>query len=92
MHLISSVCVLFLIHILSIPYIQRIDGFLAVLNVTGGDFSPQSQKLPFSVISVDGDNYLLYYSSIDLAAGNSPTKKCIGYHFANFDWCGGRTI
>ncbi|XP_021616309.1 uncharacterized protein LOC110617666 isoform X3 [Manihot esculenta] len=57
---------------------QRIDGFLAVLNVTGGDFSPQSQKLPFSVISVDGDNYLLYYSSIDLAAGNSPTKNCSG--------------
>lgn len=46
---------------------QRIDGFLAVLNVTGGSFSPQSQKLPFAVTSVDGDNYLLYYSSIDLA-------------------------
>ncbi|KAJ8752639.1 hypothetical protein K2173_005528 [Erythroxylum novogranatense] len=46
---------------------QRIDGFLAVLNVTGGNFSPQSQKLPFTVTSVDGDNYLLYYSSIDLA-------------------------
>ncbi|XP_062026522.1 uncharacterized protein LOC133742857 [Rosa rugosa] len=46
---------------------QRIDGFLAVLNVTGGNFSPKSQKLPFSVTSVDGENYLLYYSSIDLA-------------------------
>ncbi|XP_057988598.1 uncharacterized protein LOC110671857 isoform X2 [Hevea brasiliensis] len=57
---------------------QRIDGFLAVLNVTGGNFSPQSRKLPFAVTSVDGDNYLLYYSSIDLAAGNLPSKKCSG--------------
>ncbi|XP_050376690.1 uncharacterized protein LOC126794089 [Argentina anserina] len=46
---------------------QRIGGFLAVLNVTGGNFSPKSQKLPFAVTSVDGENYLLYYSSIDLA-------------------------
>ena len=38
---------------------QRIDGFLAVLNVTGGNFSPQSQKIPFAVSSVDGDKYLL---------------------------------
>ncbi|XP_042501506.1 uncharacterized protein LOC122079259 [Macadamia integrifolia] len=56
---------------------QRIDGFLAVLNVTSGSFSPPSQKLPFAVTSVDGDNYLLYYSSIDLA-GNLPTNKCRG--------------
>ncbi|KAG8638597.1 uncharacterized protein LOC110599934 isoform X2 [Manihot esculenta] len=53
---------------------QRIDGFLAVLNVTGGNFSPQSQKLPFTVTSVDGDNYLLYYASIDLA-GDMPSNK-----------------
>lgn len=46
---------------------QKIDGFLAVLSITGGNFSPQSQKLPFSVASVDGDRYLLYYASIDLA-------------------------
>ncbi|KAF7130485.1 hypothetical protein RHSIM_Rhsim10G0002900 [Rhododendron simsii] len=45
---------------------QRIDGFLAVLSITGGSFSPRSQKLPFAVTSVDGDNYLLYYASIDL--------------------------
>ncbi|XP_039133334.1 uncharacterized protein LOC120270405 isoform X1 [Dioscorea cayenensis subsp. rotundata] len=56
---------------------QRIDGFLAVLNVTGGNFSPPSQKLPFSVTSVDGDNYLLYYASIDLA-GSLPSIKCKG--------------
>ncbi|KAK9278333.1 hypothetical protein L1049_027898 [Liquidambar formosana] len=56
---------------------QRIDGFLAVLNVTGGKFSPQSQKLPFAVTSVDGDNYLLYYSSIDLA-GNVLSNKSRG--------------
>ncbi|XP_021727532.1 uncharacterized protein LOC110694680 [Chenopodium quinoa] len=45
---------------------QKFDGFLAVLSVTGGNFSPKSQKLPFSVTSVDGDSYLLYYASIDL--------------------------
>ncbi|KAF3438512.1 hypothetical protein FNV43_RR21274 [Rhamnella rubrinervis] len=54
---------------------QRIDGFLAVLNVTGGNFSPHSQKLPFAVTSVDGDNYLLCYSSIDLAR-NMKSDKC----------------
>ncbi|KAF8390707.1 hypothetical protein HHK36_025234 [Tetracentron sinense] len=56
---------------------SRIDGFLAVLNVTGGNFSPPSQKLPFAVTSVDGDNYLLYYASIDLA-GNFPSNNCRG--------------
>ncbi|KAI7752323.1 hypothetical protein M8C21_014810, partial [Ambrosia artemisiifolia] len=53
---------------------QKIDGFLAVLNVTGGSFSPHPQKLPFAVTSVDGDNFLLYYSSIDLAGQLSPDK------------------
>ncbi|KAF8022504.1 hypothetical protein BT93_F0118 [Corymbia citriodora subsp. variegata] len=53
--------------LLSCKVNQRIEGFLAVLNVTGGDFSPKVQKLPFAVTSVDGDNYLLYYSSIDLS-------------------------
>ncbi|KAG6659018.1 uncharacterized protein LOC122302239 isoform X1 [Carya illinoinensis] len=56
---------------------QRIDGFLAVLSITGGNFSPQSRKLPFSVTSVDGDCYLLYYASIDLT-GNSSLNKCRG--------------
>ncbi|CAJ1974909.1 unnamed protein product [Sphenostylis stenocarpa] len=46
---------------------QKIEGFLAMLNVTGGNFSPQSQKIPFAVTSVDGDKYLLYYSSINLS-------------------------
>ncbi|KAG9156613.1 hypothetical protein Leryth_006593 [Lithospermum erythrorhizon] len=45
---------------------QRIEGFLAVLNITGGSFSPHPQKLPFTVTSFDGDNCLFYYSSIDL--------------------------
>ncbi|KAI3457793.1 hypothetical protein Pfo_014456 [Paulownia fortunei] len=54
---------------------QKIDGFLAVLSITGGNFSPKSQKLPFAVTSVDGDSYLLYYASIDLA-GNSRSNKC----------------
>ncbi|KAJ8441583.1 hypothetical protein Cgig2_023147 [Carnegiea gigantea] len=57
---------------------QKIDGFLAVLSVTRGSFSPKSQKLPFSVTSVNGDSYLLYYASIDLAGksvgGNDRTK------------------
>ncbi|CAL0323300.1 unnamed protein product [Lupinus luteus] len=52
---------------------KNIDGFLAVLSITGGNFSPKSQKLPFSVTSVDGDCSLLYYASIDLA-GNSSNK------------------
>ncbi|XWS32596.1 hypothetical protein CRYUN_Cryun22dG0003500 [Craigia yunnanensis] len=54
---------------------QRIDGFLAVLSITGGTFSPQSQKLPFSVTSVDGDCFLLYYASIDLSR-NALSNKC----------------
>ncbi|KAG0488175.1 hypothetical protein HPP92_006986 [Vanilla planifolia] len=54
---------------------QRIGGFLAVLNVTGGSFSPQTQKVPFSVTSVDGDSLLLYYASIDIAR-NSPSSNC----------------
>ncbi|XP_073126121.1 uncharacterized protein [Henckelia pumila] len=53
---------------------QKIDGFLAVLNITGGKFSPPPQKLPFSVTSVDGDKYLLYYSSIDLSGRLSARK------------------
>ncbi|PIA26022.1 hypothetical protein AQUCO_10000002v1 [Aquilegia coerulea] len=53
---------------------QQIDGFLAVLNVTGGSFSPPSQKLPFSVTSVDGESCLLYYASLDLS-GNSQLNK-----------------
>ncbi|KAK6912931.1 Protein FAM214, C-terminal [Dillenia turbinata] len=54
-------------------YCKSIDGFLAVLNVTGGNFSPKPKKLPFAVSSVDGDSYLLYYASIDLA-GELPSK------------------
>lgn len=53
---------------------QKIDGFLAVLSITGGNFSPHPQKLPFAVTSVDGDNFLLYYSSIDLGRPGSDGK------------------
>ncbi|KAE8123807.1 hypothetical protein FH972_018732 [Carpinus fangiana] len=63
--------------LLSAKVSQRIEGFLAVLNVTGGNFSPKAQKLPFAVTSVDGNNYLLYYSTIDLPA-NMPASKCRG--------------
>lgn len=47
--------------------LQKIEGFLAVLNVIGGKFSPQSRKIPFAVTSVDGDKYQLYYSSINIS-------------------------
>lgn len=50
---------------------------MAVLNVTGGSFSPPSQKLPFSVMSVDGDSSLYYYASIDLG-GALPSNKHSG--------------
>jgi len=60
--------------------LQKIDGFLAVLNISGGNFSPHPQKLPFSVTSVDGDNYLFYYSSIDLAE-HVPSSKSKGPKF-----------
>ncbi|KAL5230987.1 hypothetical protein ABZP36_029763 [Zizania latifolia] len=53
---------------------QILDGFLAVLNVTGGSFCPPTQKLPFAVTSIDEDSSLLYYSSIDLA-GRSPAAN-----------------
>ncbi|XP_057853558.2 uncharacterized protein LOC131063685 [Cryptomeria japonica] len=56
---------------------QKIDGFLAVLNVSGGSFSPPSRKLPFSVTCVDGNSSLLYYASVDLA-GNLPQNKSKG--------------
>ncbi|KAL2935583.1 hypothetical protein RDABS01_018701 [Bienertia sinuspersici] len=60
---------------LTSTYVSKtIDGFLAVLSITGGSFSPKAKKLPFTVTSVDGDNYLLYYSSIDLA-GHLPSGK-----------------
>ncbi|KAL9239387.1 hypothetical protein vseg_013718 [Gypsophila vaccaria] len=51
---------------------KKIDGFLAVLSISGGSFSPKAKKLPFGVTSVDGDSYMLYYSSIDLA-GHLPS-------------------
>ncbi|KAF5476498.1 hypothetical protein F2P56_003248 [Juglans regia] len=63
--------------LLSNKFSQRIDGFLAIMNVTGGKFSPKSQKLPFAVTSVDGDNCLLYYSTIDLTM-NIAANKCRG--------------
>ncbi|KAJ6386789.1 hypothetical protein OIU78_016670 [Salix suchowensis] len=61
-------------HLSSGKVSQRIDGFLAVLNITGGNFSPKTQKLPFTVTSMDGNNYLLYYASIGLA-GNMQANK-----------------
>ncbi|KAL1210090.1 hypothetical protein V5N11_010666 [Cardamine amara subsp. amara] len=56
------------------PTNQKIDGFLAVLSIAGGNISPKSQKLPFSVTSVGDDCLLLYYASIDLAGGSKSSK------------------
>ncbi|CAL9236903.1 unnamed protein product [Arabidopsis halleri] len=53
---------------------QKIDGFLAILSIAGGNISPKSQKLPFSVTSVGDDCFLLYYASIDLSGGSLPNK------------------
>ncbi|KAI5060194.1 hypothetical protein GOP47_0025123 [Adiantum capillus-veneris] len=55
---------------------QKLDGFLALLSVTGGSWSPPIRKLPFSVTCVDGESSLLYYASIDLA-GNASRKKFV---------------
>jgi arginine exporter protein ArgO len=54
--------------------LQKIDGFLAILSIAGGNISPKSQKLPFSVTSVGDDCFLLYYASIDLSGGSLPSK------------------
>ncbi|KAL0692619.1 hypothetical protein Bca4012_059799 [Brassica carinata] len=53
---------------------NQIDGFLAVLSIAGGNVSPKSQKLPFSVTSAGDDCLLLYYASIDLAGGSKSNK------------------
>ncbi|KAL0741662.1 hypothetical protein Bca4012_083175 [Brassica carinata] len=53
---------------------NQIDGFLGILSIAGGNISPKSQKLPFSVTSVGDDCFLLYYASIDLSGGSSSNK------------------
>ncbi|XP_010436053.1 PREDICTED: uncharacterized protein LOC104719781 isoform X2 [Camelina sativa] len=53
---------------------NQIDGFLATLSIAGGNISPKSQKLPFSVTSVGDDCFLLYYASIDISGGSSQNK------------------
>ncbi|KAJ0237878.1 hypothetical protein HA466_0244070 [Hirschfeldia incana] len=53
---------------------QTIDGFLAVLSIAGGNISPKSQKLPFSVTSAGDDCLLLYYASINLAGVSKSNK------------------
>ncbi|KAL3653882.1 hypothetical protein CASFOL_003563 [Castilleja foliolosa] len=59
-------------------FCQKIDGFLAVLCISGGNFSPKSHKLPFAVTSVDGDCYLLYHASIDLDGNLQSNKYEVG--------------
>ncbi|CAA7043598.1 unnamed protein product [Microthlaspi erraticum] len=57
---------------------NQIDGFLAILSIAGGNISPKSQKLPFSVTSVGDDCFLLYYASIDLSGASSLSNKLWG--------------
>ncbi|KAF5770067.1 hypothetical protein HanRHA438_Chr14g0666261 [Helianthus annuus] len=64
---------------------KKIDGFMAVLSVNGGSFSPKARKLPFAVTSVDGDNYLLYHASIDLAGNSSSSNLRSQIRFQNDD-------
>eukprot|EP00249_Psilotum_nudum_P020673 c27802_g1_i2 orf=60-2585(-) len=54
---------------------QKLDGFLALLSVTGGKWSPPLRKLPFSVTCVDGDSSLLYYAVLDIG-GSFNRGKC----------------
>lgn len=54
---------------------QKLDGFLALLSVTGGSWPPPVKKLPFSVMCVNGDSSLPYFASIDLAG--TPEAKSI---------------
>ncbi|KAL8140874.1 hypothetical protein V2J09_006895 [Rumex salicifolius] len=58
----------------SANFSKKFDGFLAILSVSGGSFSPRPHKLPFSVTIVDGDNFLLYYSEINLGSRKASEK------------------
>ncbi|KAJ7566893.1 hypothetical protein O6H91_02G123500 [Diphasiastrum complanatum] len=59
---------------------QSLDGFQALLSVSGGSWSPPVRKLPFSVTCVDGDNIQLYYASIDIAGDISCIKTKSNKH------------
>ncbi|KAM7497447.1 hypothetical protein LguiA_021861 [Lonicera macranthoides] len=66
---------------------QKIDGFLAVLNITGGNFSPHPQKLPFAVTSVDRNKSHLctpMKGRIQLVLSN-PEKTHFHIFFCNYD-------
>ncbi|XP_024391534.1 uncharacterized protein [Physcomitrium patens] len=54
---------------------QKLDGFLALLSVTGGSWPAPVKKLPFSVMCVNGDSSLPYFASIDLVGSSSEAKS-----------------
>jgi hypothetical protein len=65
-------------------FFQKVDGFLALLSVSGGCWAPPSQKIPFSVTCVDEESCLLYYASIKLS-GISIRKKNKGLPYGGID-------
>lgn len=63
---------------------QKLDGFLALLSVTGGNFSSPMRKLPFSVSCVNGDSSLPYFASIDMAGSTIGGKSSRSPNKARF--------
>ncbi|KAH7427188.1 hypothetical protein KP509_10G033600 [Ceratopteris richardii] len=53
---------------------QKLDGFLALLSITGGPWCLPVQKLPFSVTCVGEESSLLYYASIEFPETSRKNK------------------
>lgn len=70
--------------LLNAECLQKLDGFLALLSVTGGNFSSPMRKLPFSVSCVNGDSSLPYFASIDMAGSTIGGKSSRSPNKARF--------